>query len=146
MKKNVFLICVMMVAMMMASVGLTSCSKDDDESQVPSEYVGSWICNSYCDFDHRNRTKTIYSDGIFTPSIVTLNADGTCSGVGMVVNGDATWTIDRGYVFRDFYNARLIFHQNEKDDTVRLQTYLDNLKTAYVLLDGFPDIWFIFKK
>lgn len=47
MKKNVFLLCVMMVAMMAAGVGLTGCSKDDDGGSTGggalSDLTGTWI-------------------------------------------------------------------------------------------------------
>lgn len=47
MKKNVFLLCVMMVAMMVTSVGLTSCSNDDEDSDAQSLSVGdmrgTWV-------------------------------------------------------------------------------------------------------
>jgi len=51
MKKNVFLLCVMMVAMMVTSVGLTSCSKDDDDGEgiVQSDLEGTWICVNQSD-------------------------------------------------------------------------------------------------
>lgn len=49
MKKNVFLLCVM-VAMMVTSVGLTSCSKDDDGVEVTqSDLNGTWICVNQSD-------------------------------------------------------------------------------------------------
>ena len=44
MKKHVFLL-IAMVAMMVTSVGMSSCSKDDDgEETVQSDLEGTWVC------------------------------------------------------------------------------------------------------
>lgn len=50
MKKNVFLLYVMMMAMMVTSVGLTGCSKDDDGVEVTqSDLNGTWTCVNQSD-------------------------------------------------------------------------------------------------
>jgi hypothetical protein len=136
---------ILLLALMAMALVVTSCSKDD-ESSVPSGYVGTWKCNSYCAFYNLDVFYMMYAEDGYPPTTVTLNADGTCSGSGMFINGNGTWEIDRDGIVRDLYEARVIFHQKEKNDTVFLKAEQKDLKTAYVLLPGYPDQWFVFKK
>ena len=129
MKKNVFLLCVMMVAMMAASVGLTSCSKDDDggvAGAMTGDIVGTWVCDE---------------------AIVTLNADGTCSGSGVVINGNGNFSVKTGNFLKDDYHAVFTFMQNGKTvRTATLVSYTNDHKRGWVKLSGYEGETFIFDK
>ena len=144
MKKNLFFVC-MMVAMMAASVGLTSCSKDDDggvAGAMTGDIVGTWKCEYYQDgsnYGHFTATSEL--------TTVTLRADGTCDGSGMIINGKGNYTVKTGNKWEDGYWAIFTFTQNGKTvSTATLESFDNDHRTGYVSLSGYGDKWFVFKK
>ena len=149
MKKNVFLLCVMMVAMMAASVGLTSCSKDDDgvAGAMTGEIVGTWKCEYYC-IDGSSGSQYPMGDDYDLPvTTITLRSDGTCEGSGLIVNGKGNYTVKTGKWWEDGYSAIFTFTQNGKTVcTVTLESYNNDHRTGYVTLSGHGNKLFVFKK
>lgn len=146
MKKNVFLLCVMMAA----SVGLTSCSKDDDggvAGAMTGDIVGTWCSEYYqdgCNYDYQYPMGDNYDLPVTT---VTLRADGTCEGSGLIVNGKGNYTVVTGNGWEDGYWAIFTFTQNGKTVcTATLESYANDRRTGYVTLSGNGDKWFVFKK
>ena len=149
--KRSFLFVVMMAVMMAASVNLTSCGGDDDASSsggssIPSAYVGTWTCDEYCPADNTNQLWAMYEDEGWPPTTVTINADGTCSGSGLVINGSGTCSIKKGSIADDGYYALITFYQGGKSVTAKVRTYMNDHRTGYVELQGYSDKWFVFKK
>ena len=149
MKKNVFLLCVMMVAMMAASVGLTSCSKDDDgvAGAMTGDIVGTWKCEYYC-IDGSSGSQYPMGDDYDLPvTTITLRSDGTCEGSGLIVNGKGNYTVKTGKWWEDGYSAIFTFTQNGKTVcTVTLESFNNDHRTGYVTVSGHGDKWFVFKK
>ena len=149
MKKNVFLLCVMMVAMMAANVGLTSCSKDDDgvAGAMTGEIVGTWKCEYYC-IDGSSGSQYPMGDDYDLPvTTITLRSDGTCEGSGLIVNGKGNYTVKTGKWWEDGYSAIFTFTQNGKTVcTVTLESYNNDHRTGYVTLSGHGNKLFVFKK
>lgn len=146
MKKNLFFVC-MMVAMMAASVGLTSCSKSDSDNVIPGGYVGTWTCDEYCPSDNMNLEVAMYDEDGWPPTTITINGDGSCSGSGLVINGNGTCSIKTGNKWEDGYWAIITFYQNGKMvSTATVKTYTNDHRTGYVALQGYTDKWFIFTK
>jgi hypothetical protein len=150
MKKNVFLLCVMMVAMMAASVGLTSCSKDDDggvAGAMTGNIVGTWNCEYYC-IDGSSGNQYPMGDDYDLPfTTVTLRADGTCEGSGVIINGKGNYTVVTANGWEDGYWAIFTFTQNGKTVcTATLESYNNDRMTGYVTASGHGDKWFVFKK
>lgn len=152
MKRKLFFVSVM-VALVAMSVNLSSCGGDDDSSSsggggggsIPSEYVGTWKCDHYCPADNMNEEWAMYSEDGWPPTTVTINGDGSWSGSGLI-NGNGTCSIKKGSLLDDGYYSMITFYQNGKTVTAQVKTYLNDHKTGYVLLQGYPDKWFIFKK
>lgn len=155
MKKNLYFVC-MMVALMAASVNLASCSKSDDggsgngggaSSSIPSDYAGIWKCDEYCPADKTTEIWSMYEEDGWPPTTVTIKGDGSCSGSGMVINGNGTCTIKKGSKMDDGYYAMITFYQDGKVvSTAKVRSYLNDHRTGYVELQGYSDKWFIFKK
>lgn len=149
MKKHVFLLCVMMVAMMMASVGLTSCSKDDDgvAGAMTGDIVGTWNCDYYS-IDGSSGTRYPMGDDYDLPmTTITLRADGTCEGSGVIINGKGNYTVVTGNGWKDGYWAIFTFTQNGKTVcTATLESYTNDHRTGYVTVSGHGNEWFVFKK
>lgn len=132
---------VVMVAMMAASVSVTSCSKDD-EDVIPSVYAGTWTCSDF-----------YYTDDIYkgysmaTPTTVTVNGDGTCSGTGLVIDGNGTCSIKTGNGWEVGYWAIITFYQDGKVvNTATVRSYKNDHLTGYVQLQGHDEVMFIFEK
>ena len=149
MKKNVFLLCVMMVAMMAANVGLTSCSKDDDgvAGAMTGDIVGTWNCDYYS-IDGSSGSQYPMGDDYDLPvTTITLRSDGTCEGSGLIVNGKGNYTVKTGKWWEDGYSAIFTFTQNGKTVcTVTLESYNNDHRTGYVTLSGHGNKLFVFKK
>lgn len=149
MKKNVFLLCVMMVAMMAASVGLTSCSKDDDgvAGAMTGDIVGTWRCESYQDGSNDNYLYPMGDDYDLPVTTITLRSDGTCEGSGVIINGKGNYTVVTANGWEDGYWAIFTFTQNGKTVcTATLESYTNDHRTGYVTLSGHGNKWFVFKK
>ena len=149
MKKNVFLLCVMMVAMMVASVGLTSCSKDDDgvAGAMTGDIVGMWKCDYYYIGGNSGNQYPMGDNYDLPVTTVTLRADGTCEGSGLIVNGKGNYTVVTANGWKDGYWAIFTFTQNGKTVcTATLESYNNDHMTGYVTLSGHGDKWFVFKK
>lgn len=149
MKKDLLFVC-MMVAMMTASVGLTSCSKDDDggiAGAMTSDIVGTWKCEYYC-IDGSSGNQYPMGDNYDLPvTTVTLRADGTCEGSGVIINGKGNFTVKTGKWWEDGYSAIFTFTQNGKTVcTATLESYTNDHRTGYVTVSGNGDKWFVFKK
>ena len=136
------------VMMMTMALVVTSCNKnEDDDISSTSEYVGEWVCYSYCQPDDTSVLTPMNAEDGFPFTKVTLNADGTCSGSGMVINGGGTWTIKPGNGWEDGYWAIITFYQNGRTvNTATVVSYKNDHRTGYVRLQGYPDKWFVFKK
>ena len=140
----------MMVAMMMASVGLTGCSKDDDggvAGAMTGDIVGTWTCNQYFYNDDIHTIYSMYAKNGYPPTLVAINSDGTCSGSGMVINGSGTCTIKQGDKRNDDYWAIITFYQNGKVvNRVTVENFTNDHLSGAVILPGHEDKLFIFKK
>lgn len=149
MKKHVFLLCVMMVAMMAANVGLTSCSKDDDgvAGAMTGDIVGTWNCDYYS-IDGSSGTRYPMGDDYDLPmTTVTLRSDGTCEGSGVIINGKGNYTVVTANGWEDGYWAIFTFTQNGKTVcTATLESYTNDRMTGYVTVSGHGNKWFVFKK
>jgi hypothetical protein len=145
MKQSIYLL-VMTAAIVAASVNMTSCSKSDDDI-IPGYYVGTWTCELYCPANETNMPIVMYAEDGYPPTTVTINGDGTCSGSGMVINGSGTCSVKTGNGWNDGYWAIITFYQNGKTvNTATVKSYKNDHMTGYVLLQGYSDKWFIFKK
>ena len=142
--KQKSLLSVMMAMVLVA----TSCSKSEDNgSSIPSDYVGTWTCNEYCQPNNTSLFIAMYAEDGYPSTTVTLNADGTCSGSGLVINGNGTWTIEPGDKFKDGYYAIITFYQNGKVvNTAWVESYMNDHRTGFVRLQNYPDKWFVFKR
>lgn len=147
--KAKILVLVIVVAMMTMIVGLTSCSKDDDgvAGEMTSDIVGTWMCNQYY-LENNYRAKIAMYDGDgCLPTTVTLNANGKCSGSGMVINGQGTFTVKTGNGWYDGYWAIFNFIQDDKVvSTDTLKSFTNDLLTGEVRIHGYTGKTFIFTK
>lgn len=132
---------VVMVAMMAASVSVTSCSKDDDDV-IPSVYAGTWTCDEFYFTDNR------YAGYSIATMTVTLNPDGTWTwSNSKIFDGSGTCSIKTGNVWEDGYCAIITFYQDGKVmTTATVRSYKNDHLTGYVQLQGYDDVMFIFKK
>ena len=148
MKKHVFLL-IAMVAMMAASVGLTSCSKDDDgvAGAMTGDIVGTWRCEHYQDGSNYNYQYPMGDDYDLPVTTVTLRADGTCEGSGAIINGKGNFTVKTGSKWEDGYWAIFTITQNSKTVcTATLESFDNDHRTGYVTVSGHGNKWFVFKK
>ena len=136
----------MMVAMMAASVGLTSCQKDD-VGDMNSNYVGTWVCDQYY---VGNIDNTLYPMGDLydlPATTVALNGNGSCSGVGIVIDGKGEFTVKGGNWRDDGYWAIFTFTQNGKVvGKATLTSYTNDHKKGYVKIEGYEGKTFVFKR
>lgn len=147
MKKNMILLCVMMVAMMVASVGLTSCSDEGIAGEMTEYIVGTWKCNQYYLGDNYREKIYIRNGDGCVPTTVTLNANGKCSGNGMIINGQGTFTVKTGNRWNDGYYAILTFMQEGNvTSTVTVKSYTNDHLTGEAQLSGYDGKTFIFTK
>ena len=152
MKQRIFTVVMMMAVMMTASVGLASCGGDDASGSgggggsIPSAYVGTWTCDQYCPEDNTNYLWAMYEEDGWPPTTVTINGDGSWSGNGLI-SGNGSCSIRQGSIADDGYYALITFYQGGKTvSTAKVRTYLNDHRTGFVELQGYPDKWFVFKK
>ena len=154
MKQRIFTVVMMMAVMMAASMNLTSCGGDDASGSggggignpIPSAYVGTWTCNEYCPEDNTYEIWAMYEEDGWPPTTVKINADGSWSGSGLI-NGNGDCSVKQGSIEDDGYYALITFRQGGKTvSTAKVRMYLNDHRTGYVELQGYPGKWFIFKK
>lgn len=139
----------MAAALIAASVGLTSCSKEDGDvpGGVNSNFVGTWVCDHYY---VGTRDNLLYPMGDLYDlplTTVVLNSNGTCSGSGIVINGNGSYTVQMKDYKKDDNYSVLTFTQNGKVVcTATLKTYTNDHKKGWVRLSGYDDKTFIFLK
>lgn len=148
--RNLILGMMAVAAMMATNAGLTSCSKDDDggaADETTSDFVGTWMCNKYFENGKSSTKYMMYAEDGYPPTKVTLEADGTCSGSGLVINGSGSYTVKTGNGYTDGYWAIFTFTQNGKVvSTDTLKTYTNDRLTGEVRIQGHAGKTFIFTK
>ena len=138
-----------MAAMMTASVGITSCNNDEGGSPggIKDEYVGTWVCNDYYVGDRDNLLYPMGDLYDLPTTTVILNSNGKCSGSGIVIDGQGTFSVKSGNVYDDGYWAIFTFKQNgQVVCTATLKTFTNDHKKAWVRLSSYEGKTFIFKK
>lgn len=144
--KSKLLFLVMAAAMLAASVGLTSCEKDD-VGDMNSNYVGTWVCEQYYVGDIYNTLYPISNLHDLPATTVALNGNGSCSGVGIVINGKGKFAVKGGNRYQDGYWAIFTFTQDGKVvGKATLTSFTNDYKSGYVKIDGYEDKTFIFNK
>lgn len=136
----------MAAALMAASVGLTSCSKDD-AGDMDSEFEGTWKAENYYEGSRDNLLYPMGDLYDLPATTVALNNDGTCSGRGLVINGNGTFTVKK-YDWKEVgYWATFTFMQEGKVVcTATLTSYTNDHKKGYVKLSGYDGKTFVFLK
>ena len=142
MKKKLLISSILMTAV---AIVMISCSKDDDDSNIPDYVVGTWVMDGYYKGDDTHTHWFTYEEDGIQETTITLKKNGKCSGKGMLINGD--YIVKTGNKWNDGYWAIFQFVQNGSKMTTATLTSFDNDRlTGYVEIDGYDQKLFIFRK
>lgn len=142
--KRILLFMCLMAAVAVTGMGLAGCQNDAAE-EIDSDFVGTWKCDRYYVGDEYNVLYPMRND--LPETTVVLNADGTCSGQGVVINGNGSFTIKTYNKNNTGYWAVFTFVQNgETVCTATLVSFTNDHKEGYLKLSGYDNKTFIFKR
>lgn len=144
MKKKLLISSILMTAV---AIVMISCSKDDDDSNIPDYVVGTWVMDGYYKGDDTHTHWFTYEEDGIQETTITLKKNGKCSGKGMLINGEGDYIVKTGNKWNDGYWAIFQFVQNGSKMTTATLTSFDNDRlTGYVEIDGYDQKLFIFRK
>lgn len=144
MKKKLLISSILMTAV---AIVMISCSKDDDDSNIPDYVVGTWVMDGYYKGDDIHTHWFTYEEDGIQETTITLKKNGKCSGKGMLINGEGDYIVKTGNKWNDGYWAIFQFVQNGSKMTTATLTSFDNDRlTGYVEIDGYDQKLFIFRK
>ena len=144
MKKKLLISSILMTAV---AIVMISCSKDDDDSNIPDYVVGTWVMDGYYKGDDTHTHWFTYEEDGIQETTITLKKNGKCSGKGMLINGEGDYIVKTGNKWNDGYWAIFQFVQNgSKMSTVTLTSFDNDRLTGYVEIDGYDQKLFIFRK
>ena len=144
MKKKLLISSILMTAV---AIVMISCSKDDDDSNIPDYVVGTWVMDGYYKGDDTHTHWFAYEEDGIQETTITLKKNGKCSGKGMLINGEGDYIVKTGNKWNDGYWAIFQFVQNGSKMTTATLTSFDNDRlTGYVEIDGYDQKLFIFRK
>ena len=144
MKKKLLISSILMTAV---AIVMISCSKNDDDSNIPDYVVGTWAMDGYYKGDDTHTRWFTYEEDGIQETTITLKKNGKCSGKGMLINGEGDYIVKTGNKWNDGYWAIFQFVQNgSKMSTVTLTSYDNDYLTGYVEIDGYDQKLFIFRK
>lgn len=144
MKKKLLIPSILMTAV---AIVMISCSKDDDDSNIPDDVVGTWVMDGYYKGDDTHTHWFTYEEDGIQETTITLKKNGKCSGKGMIINGEGDYIVKTGNKWNDGYWAIFQFVQNgSKMSTVTLTSFDNDRLTGYVEIDGYDQKLFIFRK
>ena len=144
MKKKLLISSILMTAV---AIVMISCSKDDDDSNIPDYVVGTWVMDGYYKGDDTHTQWFTYEEDGIQETTITLKKNGKCSGKGMLINGEGDYIVKTGNKWNDGYWAIFQFVQNGSKMTTATLTSFDNDRlTGYVEIDGYDQKLFIFRK
>ena len=144
MKKKLLISSILMTAV---AIVMISCSKDDDDSNIPDYVVGTWVMDGYYKGDYTHTHWFTYEEDGIQETTITLKKNGKCSGKGMLINGEGDYIVKTGNKWNDGYWAIFQFVQNGSKMTTATLTSFDNDRlTGYVEIDGYDQKLFIFRK
>ena len=144
MKKKLLISSILMTAV---AIVMISCSKDDDDSNIPDYVVGTWVMDGYYKGDDTHTCWFAYEEDGIQETTITLKKNGKCSGKGMIINGEGDYIVKTGNKWNDGYWAIFQFVQNGSKMTTATLTSFDNDRlTGYVEIDGYDQKLFIFRK
>lgn len=144
MKKKLLIYSILMTAV---AIVMISCSKDDDDSNIPDYVVGTWVMDGYYKGDDTHTCWFAYEEDGIQETTITLKKNGKCSGKGMIINGEGDYIVKTGNKWNDGYWAIFQFVQNgSKMSTVTLTSFDNDRLTGYVEIDGYDQKLFIFRK
>ena len=144
MKKKLLISSILMTAV---AIVMISCSKDDDDSNIPDYVVGTWVMDGYYKGDDTHTHWFTYEEDGIQETTITLKKNGKCSGKGMIINGEGDYIVKTGNKWNDGYWAIFQFVQNgSKMSTVTLTSFDNDRLTGYVEIDGYDQKLFIFRK
>ena len=144
MKKKLLISSILMTAV---AIVMISCSKDDDDSNIPDYVVGTWVMDGYYKGDDTHTCWFAYEEDGIQETTITLKKNGKCSGKGMLINGEGDYIVKTGNKWNDGYWAIFQFVQNGSKMTTATLTSFDNDRlTGYVEIDGYDQKLFIFRK
>ena len=144
MKKKLLISSILMTAV---AIVMISCSKDDDDSNIPDYVVGTWVMDGYYKGDDTHTHWFTYEEDGIQETTITLKKNGKCSGKGMLINGEGDYIVKTGNKWNDGYWAIFQFVQNGSKRTTATLTSFDNDRlTGYVEIDGYDQKLFIFRK
>lgn len=107
----------------MTTLVMNSCSKDDDDSNVPDYIVGTWVMDGYYKGDDTHTVWFTYDEDGVTETTVTIKSNGKCSGKGMLINGDGDINVTTGNKWDEGYWAIIRFYNNGRKITKRFSRY-----------------------
>ena len=144
MKKKLLISSILMTAV---AIVMISCSKDDDDSNIPDYVVVTWVMDGYYKGDDTHTHWFTYEEDGIQETTITLKKNGKCSGKGMLINGEGDYIVKTGNKWNDGYWAIFQFVQNGSKMTTATLTSFDNDRlTGYVEIDGYDQKLFIFRK
>ena len=144
MKKKLLISSILMTAV---AIVMISCSKDDDDSNIPDYVVGTWVMDGYYKGDDIHTHWFTYEEDGIQETTITLKKNGKCSGKGMLINGEGDYIVKTANKWNDGYWAIFQFVQNGSKMTTATLTSFDNDRlTGYVEIDGYDQKLFIFRK
>ena len=144
MKKKLLISSILMTAV---AIVMISCSKDDDDSNIPDYVVGTWVMDGYYKGDDTHTHWFTYEEDGIQETTITLKKNGKCSGKGMLINGEGDYIVKTGNKWNDGYWAIFQFVQNGSKMTTATLTSFDNDRlTGYVEIHGYDQKLFIFRK
>ena len=144
MKKKLLISSILMTAV---AIVMISCSKDDDDSNIPDYVVGTWVMDGYYKGDDTHTHWFTYEEDGIQETTISLKKNGKCSGKGMLINGEGDYIVKTGNKWNDGYWAIFQFVQNGSKMTTATLTSFDNDRlTGYVEIDGYDQKLFIFRK
>ena len=123
MKKKLLISSILMTAV---AIVMISCSKDDDDSNIPDYVVGTWVMDGYYKGDDTHTHWFTYEEDGIQETTITLKKNGKCSGKGMLINGEGDYIVKTGNKWNDGYWAIFQFVQNGSKMTTATLTSFDN--------------------